>query len=140
MYQNLKKFLQESYTAFHAVNNLKEVLSENGFLPLKETEDWEIVEGGKYYVERGGCALIAFTVGNLDHFSFKIAAAHVDSPALKIKENPVMKTDVYEKLNVETYGGGIWYSFFDRPLKVAGRIITNDNGALKSETVVSDYC
>jgi len=139
MLENLKEFLAKSYTAFHAVENAKAILQENGFLPLKETEDWEIEENGKYYLERGGCALIAFTVGNLDTFSFKIAAAHLDSPALKIKENPVMKTENYEKLNGETYGGGLWYSFLDRPLKVAGRIVTEENGVLKSENVVSDY-
>lgn len=137
--EKLKNYLANSYTAYHAVENAKTLLAQNGFIALKETDDWTIEENGKYYLERGGCALIAFTVGNLDSFSFKIAAAHVDSPALKIKENPVMKTDKYEKLNVETYGGGLWYSFLDRPLKIAGRIITEENGALKSENVVSDY-
>ena len=136
----LKDFLQYSYTAYHAVENAKDILCENGFVALKEHEDWDIEQGGKYYVERNGCALVAFTVGNLDQFAFKIAAAHVDSPALKIKENPVIKTDAYEKLNVETYGGGLWYSFLDRPLKVAGRIVSEENGVLKSENVVSDYC
>ena len=136
----LKRFLQTSYTAFHAVDNAKALLRENGFEPLSENEDWEVQEGGKYYVERGGCALIAFTVGNLDNFSFKIAAAHVDCPALKIKESPVIKTEPYEKLNVETYGGGLWYSFLDRPLKIAGRIVYEDEGALKAETVTSEYC
>ena len=137
--EKLKNYLANSYTAYHAVENAKTLLAQNGFIALKETDDWTIEENGKYYLERGGCALIAFTVGNLDSLAFKIAAAHVDSPALKIKENPVMKTDKYEKLNVETYGGGLWYSFLDRPLKIAGRIITEENGALKSENVVSDY-
>ena len=139
MLENLKEFLQYSYTAYHAVDNLKALLADNGFLPLKENEDWELCEGGKYYLERGGSALIAFTVGNLDQLFFKVAAAHVDSPALKIKENPVMKAERYEKLNVETYGGGLWYSFLDCPLKIAGRVITEENGVLKNENVVSDF-
>lgn len=135
----LKRFLQTSYTAFHTVDNTKDFLRANGFTPLSEGEDWDIQEGGKYYVERGGCALMAFSVGNLDNFSFKIASAHVDCPALKIKENPVIKTEPYEKLNVETYGGGLWYSFLDRPLKIAGRIVYDEEGTLKAETVTSDY-
>ena len=140
MQNGLKEFLQYSYTAYHAVANAKAFLTEHGFSPLKEAEDWDVEEGGKYYVERNGCALIAFTVGNLDQFSFKIAAAHVDFPALKIKENPVMSTENYEKLNVEGYGGGLWYSFLDRPLKVAGKIVFEENGKLKSEVVTSEYC
>ena len=138
MSNQLLNFLESSYTPYHAVENIRALLTENGFVPLRETEDWQIVENGKYFVERAG-ALIAFTVGNLDRFSFKIVASHTDSPALKIKENAVMKVESYEKLNVEKYGGGIWYTFFDRPLKVAGRIVTETNGRLKAQTVVSEY-
>ena len=51
MLENLKEFLAKSYTAFHAVENAKAILQENGFLPLKETEDWEIEENGKTFEE-----------------------------------------------------------------------------------------
>ena len=96
-------------------------------------------ENGKYFVERNGSSLVAFTVGALDDFSFKIVASHTDSPALKLKENAVSLTGAYAKLNAETYGGGIWYSFFDRPLKIAGRVVVNEGGILKSENVASEY-
>ncbi len=136
--RDLLDFLATSYTAYHAVENAKALLEENGFRPLLETEDWELEEGGKYFVERGGSALIAFTVDGLDRFAFKIAAAHLDSPALKIKENPERKTEAYVTLNAEKYGGGIWYSFFDRPLKIAGRVVINEGGVLKTKTAVSE--
>ena len=127
MTNRLINFLNSSYTAYHATKNAKDILLENGFLPLLETEDWNLQKSGKYFVERGNSALLAFTIGNTDTLSFKIIASHTDSPALKIKENPVMKTENYAKLNVEKYGGGIFYSFFDRKLKIAGRIITEQN-------------
>lgn len=135
----LTEFLGTSYTAYQAVENAERFLLKNGFSPLTETEDWMLSEGGKYFLKRNGSAIIAFTVGALDCFSFKIIASHTDSPALKLKENAVVLTGPYAKLNAETYGGGIWYSFFDRPLKIAGRIITEEDGALKSESVSSDY-
>lgn len=136
--ETLLDFLKNSLTAYHACENAKARLVENGFSPLKETEDWELSEGGKYFVERGG-ALVAFTVGGLDNFSYKIVASHVDSPALKLKENPVEKRGAYAVLNVETYGGGIWYSFFDRPLRIAGRVVKSENGRVYSETVTSPF-
>ncbi|MBQ4268718.1 MAG: M18 family aminopeptidase [Clostridia bacterium] len=136
--QYLTEFLGSSYTAYQAVENAKKLLTENGFTALSETDDWELSEGGKYFVERGGSALIAFTVDGLDRFAFKIAASHTDSPALKIKENPVNKTGAYATLNVEKYGGGILYSFFDRPLKIAGRFVVETDGGLQTETFVSD--
>lgn len=139
MISNFLEYLNTSYTAFHAVQNAKSFLIQQGFSPLSERADWSIEKGGKYFVERGDCALIAFCVGKTDLDSFKIVASHTDSPALKIKENPILKTEGYFKLNVEQYGGGIWSTFFDRPLKIAGRIIVDDNGKITTKTIVSDY-
>ncbi len=137
--QKLKEFLSGAYTAYHATELAEQALCENGFVKLSETDDWELKEGGKYYVVRSGSSFVAFCVGSLDRFSFKIVASHTDSPALKLKENPLVKAGAYSKLNVETYGGGIWYSFFDRPLRVAGRIAYEENGAIKTQTVSSPY-
>ena len=92
MINSLIDFLQNSPTAYHACDNVKKILSSRGFAELKETEDWEIQSGGKYFVTRGGSAIIAFTVGELDEFSYKIAASHTDSPALKLKENSLNKS------------------------------------------------
>ena len=139
MTNRLTEFLNASYTAYQATENARQLLRENGFLPLSDTEDWALEENGKYFVERNGSSLVAFTVGALDDFSFKIVASHTDSPALKLKENAVSLTGAYAKLNAETYGGGIWYSFFDRPLKIAGRVVVNEGGILKSENVASEY-
>ena len=139
MTTKLVEFLNTSYTAFHAVENAKKLLIQNGFSALSERKNWELKRNGKYFVERANSALIAFTVGDLKDFSFKIVASHTDSPALKIKENPILKCENYAKLNVEKYGGGILYSFLDRPLKIAGRIVTETDNKICSETIVSDY-
>ena len=136
---DLREFLKNSYTAYHAVDNIKELLEENGFVQLLETDDWELCENGKYFVVRNGASIIAFTVGSLDRFAYKIAAAHCDSPALKLKEHPEKKSGAYVTLNVETYGVGIWYSFLDRPLKIAGRVIKREGEQLRAHTVESDF-
>lgn len=133
----LSAFLKQSLTSFHACESVKEILFSNGFVSLPETEDWELCEGGNYFVQRNG-SLIAFTVGRLDEFSYKIVASHVDSPALKIKENPINK-GVYATLNTEAYGGGVWYSFFDRPLAIAGRVVKEENGRVFTETVRAPF-
>ncbi len=139
MINALIDFLQNSPTAYHATENVKNFLISRGFTPLYETEDWNLVAGGKYFLSRGGSSVVAFTVGDLEEFSYKIAAAHLDSPALKLKENPVQTKEGYATLNVEKYGGGVWYSFFDRPLKIAGRVVKRNGDALKAETVVSPF-
>lgn len=136
--EKLTEFLQKSYTSYHAVENAKLLLDSNGFCRLSETDDWNLEEGGKYYVTRDG-ALIAFTVGSLSDFSYKIVASHTDSPALKLKENPVQKSAFYATLNVETYGGGLWYSFLDRPLKIAGRVVRRDGNRVYQENVLAPF-
>lgn len=138
MTEKLIEFLKNSLSPFHACACAETLLKDNGFEKLSESDDWQLSEGGKYYVERGS-ALIAFTVGSLNDFSYKIAAAHTDSPALKLKENPVQKGGLYATLNVETYGGGIWNTFLDRPLKIVGRVVKKDENRLYDECVAAPF-
>ena len=127
MKTKLTNFLKNSLTAYHAVENCKTLLLENGFSPLFETEDFSLCEGGKYFLVRGG-ALIAFTVDSVKDFCYKIALSHCDSPALKLKENPVNPSALYATLNVEKYGGANWATYMDRPLRIAGRVVKKENG------------
>lgn len=136
--KNLTEFLQTSLTAYHACDNVNAALANQGFVRLHERADWNLSEGGKYYIVRGG-SVIAFTVDSLDDFSYKIAASHTDSPALKIKENALKRGELYATLNAEPYGGGIWYSFFDRPLKIAGQVVVKKDSVLESKTVTSPF-
>lgn len=134
---DLKTYLARSYTAYQAVENAEIILRENGFSALREDAIWRVIPEGKYYVKRGGSSLIAFRIGRRPYF--KIVASHTDSPAIKLKENAEMESGVYAKWNTEKYGGGIWYSFFDRPLRVAGQVVCETEDGLKAENVVSPY-
>ncbi len=135
--EELKQFLATSYTAYHAAKHAAEYLEAHGFSPLAEGEPWKLEEGGKYYVLRGGNSLIAFRYGA---GSAKIIASHTDSPCLKCKESAATSDKIYTRLNTEPYGGGLWYTFFDRPLKLAGRVVRERGGKLASETFTSDFC
>lgn len=134
--KELLTFLNDSYTAYHATENARVLLLQNGFCELYESDAWNLKQGSKYFVTRNGSSIIAFTLGKGS--GFKIVASHTDSPALKLKESPEMK-GVFTRLNTETYGGGLWYTLFDRPLKLAGRTVTEENGVLKSKLFTSDY-
>ena len=132
----LLEFLKNSYTGYHATANAAAFLTEHGFTALGEGEKWSLKRGGKYFVTRGGSSLIAFTLGKGN--KFKIVASHADSPCFKLKEAPAMQ-DAFTRLNTEPYGGGLWYNFFDRPLKIAGRVITEENGVLTATLYDSEY-
>ena len=60
---NVQEFLKNSYTAYHATQNVCNILTSNGFVELSLGEKWDIAEGGKYFVTRNGSSVIAFVVG-----------------------------------------------------------------------------
>lgn len=138
--KELMDFIKDSPTAFHVVKNFSTMLEKAGFIKLNERNKWKIEQGGKYYVTRNDSSIIAFQLpDNMDFYNFQIAAAHSDSPAFKIKENPEMVEDNnYVTLNVEKYGGMLMAPWFDRPLSVAGRVIVRENSGLKPVLVNVD--
>lgn len=129
-------FLENSKTAYHAVENSARILSENGFVRLEENEKRALKEDGKYFVTRNGSALIAFTVGK--RRAFNVVASHADSPCFKIKASPSIGADNLVKLNVERYGGGLNYTFLDRPVTIAGRVVLTDGKTYESRTFSSE--
>lgn len=135
----LTEFLSKAYTAYHAVNLSVIMLKAAGFTELDEAKPYKIERGGKYYVISGGSSLAAFTVGNADNYRYKIAASHTDSPAFKVKYGGDTPSCGCVVLETESYGGAINYSWFDRPLKLAGRACYNDGNAVKTELYESGF-
>ena len=138
MLEKFLTFAEQSPTAFHAAANLVTLLEENGFAELKETDPWLVDAGGKYFVRRNDSAVIAFQIPETGFASFRIAAAHSDSPAFKLKEKFEDKTEFYVRLNVEKYGGMIMSTWMDRPLSVAGRLAVREGGSVATRLVNLD--
>ena len=139
--EDLLQYLNDSPTAYHAVENAAEILKKNNFKELKETEGWSLQKGGKYFVTKNQSGIIAFALGEGDLASegFRIIGAHTDSPNFKIKPGPCTVTpDGYVKVNVEVYGGAILSTWFDRPLAVAGRVILKENTELQERLIKID--
>lgn len=139
--EGLLQYLNDSPTAYHAVENAAKILRENGFQELKETVEWSLDKGGRYFVVKNHSCIIAFTMGEgeLAREGFRIIGAHTDSPGLKIKPGACTVTpDGYVKVNVEVYGGTILSTWFDRPLALAGRVIVKEGGTLKEKLVQID--
>ena len=136
--EKILDIIDKSPTAFHVVENAKNILDSQGFTGLKESEVWKLEEGGQYYVTRNDSSIIAFTIPKVDYKGFKIVASHSDSPCPKLKENPEMRKNGYVRLNVEKYGGMLLAPWFDRPLSVAGRILVRDGKEIRSILVNLD--
>lgn len=122
--QRLFSFIEQSPTAFHAIEYMRKKLLDEGYIQLLEGTDWQLTPGKGYFVIRNGSAILAFRIPEGAPVGFQIMASHSDSPMFKIKAHPEMEAEGhYVRLNVEKYGGMLCAPWFDRPLSVAGRLI-----------------
>ena len=140
--EQLLNFINNSPEPFHVVKECIEKLEKLGFEALYEGDVWlkSLKKGGKYYFTRNGSSIIAFTVGSKYESGngFKIIGAHTDSPNLKLKPRTKRPSNNgVLQLAVETYGGGLWHTWFDRDLSLAGRVvIRNEDGKFSSQLVM----
>ena len=126
--KNLQNFLDNSHSSYHAAANLANMLTEAGYTRLSEKESWDLVPGGKYFLVRGGTAVMAFRIPEGEVTGFMMSAAHSDRPTFKVKEN-AESVGAYTKLLVERYGGMLISTWLDRPLSIAGRaVVETENG------------
>ena len=131
-------FLNESHNEYLAADKIRSLLLDNSFLELKESEVWNLKASQKYFLMRNSNSLIAFITPSIfesSNFYYKIISSHLDSPSLKLKENPAVSTNFYEKWKVEVYGGLINSSYVDRPLGLSGRIIVKKGNEIYTRLV-----
>ena len=63
-------------------------------------------------------------------------ATHVDSPCFKVKPYSDASGAGYQLVGVQTYGGGLWHTWLDRDLGVAGRVfVRTPSGQIESRLV-----
>lgn len=130
-------FLNQSYTAYHTTHNVCKLLQQHGFSPLTLGEKWNLSVGSKHYVCKNGSSVVAFVVGKQGIFN--ICESHSDSPSFKVKGNCVVQSAGAKRINTEKYGGGLMYTYFDRPLKVAGRVVVETENGIEEQLVESSY-
>ena len=135
--RHLAAFLDASKSVYHAAANLSAMLESAGYARLEEGDKWHLIPGGKYFVARGGSALIAFRVPEEEAQGFLMSASHCDRPTFKIKENAVLE-GVYTRIATEKYGGMLMAPWLDRPLSVAGRAMVETEEGIQSVLVDID--
>ena len=118
-------FLNKSPSPFHVVDSARRMLKEAGFAELKLSEQWQTSKLGKYFVTKNESTLIAFVIGGKYEpgEGFAICGAHTDSPCFKLKLVSKRTKSGYLQVGTECYGGGIWHTWFDRDLSLAGRVL-----------------
>ena len=97
-------FLDASHSVYHATAYISRELESAGYSRLSEADSWDLLPGGKYYLVRGGTAVMAFRIPQGAPKGFLMSASHSDRPTFKGKENAEL-CGTYTRLAVERYGG-----------------------------------
>jgi len=141
--ENFAAFLTKaSGSPFVASNVVRKMLLDAGFEELDEAKHWKLELGKRYFFVRNGAAVHAFGIGakyDLETGAFAVAGAHTDNPALRLKPRSKTSSAGAALASIETYGGGIWQTWFDRNLGVAGKALVlghKDESKIEIETRV----
>lgn len=150
----LKKWLDQTPTAFHSIRAARNSLIEGGWTEYKSMRQTDhLAPGTDGFLIKDDLGLIAFSAGakalgdnkvaksipdrsttqatgrHADHLYLfpRMIVTHADSPSLVLKPNALQVNQGYLQLAVEIYGGAILSSWFDRPLYPAGQVIFEDS-------------
>lgn len=130
-------FLNAAHSVYHAQAYLAETLKNAGYTRLYEQDEWALAPGGKYFLTRGGSALVAFRVPQGSPKGFLMSASHSDRPTFKVKENFELAA-AYTRMAVERYGGMLISPWLDRPLSIAGRVTVETEAGVETKLLDID--
>jgi len=128
---DLVDFLNVSPTPWHAVAEVRRRLEAAGYRELSEGDSWKVSAGDKVFVIRAGTTIAAFELGTEapEKTGFHLVGAHTDSPNLRLKPSGLSEQHHQHVAGVEPYGGVLLYTWLDRDLFLAGRILKRDGSA-----------
>ena len=123
--EGYKRFLDASKTEREAVATAVKQLQENGFRPFRLGD--AIKPGDKIYFENRHKSLIAAVIGTEPIAKgIRLLAAHIDSPRLDLKPNPLYEDSELALLKTHYYGGIKKYQWTTIPLAMHGVLMLSD--------------
>lgn len=126
--EEYKSFLDVAKTERLATEEIIKIAEENGFRSIEQFSKKKPKSGDKIYVNYKSKSVIMFVVGteNVEN-GMNMVGAHLDSPRLDLKANPLYESDNIAKLKTHYYGGVKKYQYATIPLAMHG-VVYNKNG------------
>ena len=127
--EEYKSFLSQCKTERECIKYFSALLEENGFISLNKLlqDKTPLKAGDKVYTINMNKALVAFVVGKEDlQKGLNILCAHIDSPRLDLKSNPLYEEDGFCMFDTHYYGGIKHYHWVALPLALHGLICKED--------------
>lgn len=123
--ESYKLFLDNCKTEREAVKYSVAMAKRRGYTEYRLGDD--IAVGGKYFYNNRGKQLVVFRVGEepLENGAY-IMAAHIDSPRLDLKQNPLYEDSGLGLFKTHYYGGIKKYQWTAVPLALHGIVMKSD--------------
>ncbi|MCM1130894.1 MAG: aminopeptidase [Roseburia sp.] len=123
--ENYKAFISECKTERLCVKKSLELCKKEGFKDLKDVK--ELKPGDKVYAVNKNKNIAAFVIGDEPLTEgLAILGAHIDSPRMDLKQNPLYESDTFVYLDTHYYGGIIKYQWVTIPLALYGVVVKKD--------------
>lgn len=120
-----REFLDEGKTERECVEKAVKMAEANGFKPLDSFNT--LKAGDKVYKLNRGKNILLTIVGTEDITTgINLVGAHIDSPRLDLKQNPLYESNGMALLKTHYYGGIKKYQWPTIPLAIHGVIFTRD--------------
>ncbi len=124
------QFLNDSRTEREAVDNAIRLAEKHGFVSY--VPGMELKAGDKVYVNNRGKALMLAVIGKKPlNEGAVIAGAHVDSPRLDLKQNPLYENEELAYFKTHYYGGIKKYQWVTIPLELHGVVALKNGETVK---------
>ncbi len=128
--EKYKVFLKNGKTERMAVKEAVKILKENNFKDLNDVK--EIKTGDKLYKVNKNKSIIMFVIGKKPITDgLRILGAHIDSPRLDLKAQPLYEDNGFTLLDTHYYGGIKKYQWVTTPLSIIGVIYKKDGSLLE---------
>lgn len=127
--EEYKRFLDESKTEREAIDAVVNRVEQEGFRELSRIiESGETLKtGDKVYTVWMNKSIVLFKIGSEPmEKGMNILGAHIDSPRLDVKQNPLYEDNGYAYLDTHYYGGIKKYLYVAMPLAIHGVIVKKD--------------
>ena len=131
--EDYKTFLSECKTERECVSRIEQELKNVGALELSEAAEKKAVPapGDIVYADMMGKALLIFRAGKRPVTDgVRLLGAHIDSPRLDLKQNPLYEDSSLAYLDTHYYGGIKKYQWVALPLALHGVVVKKDGSII----------
>lgn len=131
--KNYRKFLDEGKTERECVSQIVNRIEEEGYVELERIrkEKKKLKAGDKIYAVNMDKNVILFHIGSKGmEEGMNILGAHIDSPRLDIKQNPLYEEGDFAYLDTHYYGGIKKYQWVTIPLAIHGVVVKKDGSSI----------